>query len=180
MTAADLLPAGLDLWQFAILCAVSFLASLITATLSLGGGMLMLAVLALFIPPAALIPLHGAVQLGSNAGRAVLMRRDVLRPVLPAFIFGSIIGALIGGRLGSGPINSFIPRERICSLNRRKAAGNVGHFQSLSTPSEGRSAPPFGFDGWGSPAAQKPLEQGKACPAGLLLAFNPHPSNGIV
>ncbi len=99
MTAADFLPAGLDLWQFAILCAVSFLASLITATLSLGGGMLMLAVLALFIPPAALIPLHGAVQLGSNAGRAVLMRRDVLRPVLPTFIFGSIIGALIGGQL---------------------------------------------------------------------------------
>lgn len=99
MAAPDFLPAGLDFWQFAFLCAVSFLASFITATLSLGGGILMLAVLALFLPPAALIPLHGAVQLGSNAGRALLMRRDVLLLILPAFIFGSIIGALIGGQL---------------------------------------------------------------------------------
>ncbi len=99
MHAADFLPGDLELWQFALLCAASFLASFITATLSLGGGMLMLAVLALFIPPAALIPLHGAVQLGSNSGRAALMFRDVLRPVLPAFITGSLIGAAIGGQV---------------------------------------------------------------------------------
>ncbi len=77
---------GLAFADFIILCTVSLLASLLTATLGLGGGMLMLASMALYLPPAVLIPLHGAVQLGSNTGRAVLMWRDVMRHLLPIFV----------------------------------------------------------------------------------------------
>jgi hypothetical protein len=47
---------GLALWSFALLCGVSFLGSFIAAALGLGGGALVLATMALFLPPAVLIP----------------------------------------------------------------------------------------------------------------------------
>lgn len=90
---------GLNFWSFALLCGVSFFGSLITATLGLGGGMLTLATMAMFLPPAVLIPVHGGVQLGSNIGRSVLMRKHVLLSLLPMFFLGGILGALVGGNL---------------------------------------------------------------------------------
>lgn len=90
---------GLELWSFALLCAVSFLGSFITAALGLGGGTLTLASMALFVPPVVLIPLHGVMQLGSNAGRALLMHRHVLMSIVPVFVIGTILGAAIGGQV---------------------------------------------------------------------------------
>jgi uncharacterized membrane protein YfcA len=81
------------------LCAISFLGSFIAAALGLGGGILVLAVMALALPPTVLIPVHGVVQLGSNLGRAVLMSRRVLYSVVPAFIIGTLIGAAIGAHV---------------------------------------------------------------------------------
>jgi len=90
---------GLALWQVGILCAVSFLGSFVTAAMGLGGGGLVLATMALFLPPTVLIPLHGVVQFGSNIGRTALMLRSVLREIVPAFLAGTVLGALIGGNL---------------------------------------------------------------------------------
>jgi uncharacterized membrane protein YfcA len=43
-----------------------------------------------------LIPVHGIVQLGSNAGRVGIMLKQVVwRPVLP-FVIGTVIGASLG------------------------------------------------------------------------------------
>ena len=91
------LPEGLSPLAFWVLVAVSFLSSLITVALGIGGGSLALAVMASLVPPAALIPVHGVVQLGSNAGRAVMLIRQVSRPALPAFVIGSVIGSALGG-----------------------------------------------------------------------------------
>lgn len=90
---------GLSGWAFFGLCGISFVGSFIAAALGLGGGMLVLAVMALVLPPTVLIPVHGVVQLGSNLGRAVLMARSVLYAVVPAFVIGSTLGAAIGARL---------------------------------------------------------------------------------
>ena len=90
---------GLEAWHLAVLSASSFVGSFVTAALGLGGGVLMLAVMALYLPPAVLIPLHGVVQLGSNAGRTLLMTREVMWGLLPAFLAGSLLGAVVGGRL---------------------------------------------------------------------------------
>ena len=46
---------GLELLSFILLCAVSFVGSFITAAVGLGGGILVLATMALFINPAVLI-----------------------------------------------------------------------------------------------------------------------------
>jgi len=94
-TILDLILGGteLQLIGFLVLCAVSFLGSMVAAALGLGGGLLVIATMALYLSPAVLIPVHGVVQLGSNLGRAVLMARHVLKSVLPAFVVGTVLGA---------------------------------------------------------------------------------------
>ncbi|GAB4272837.1 MAG: hypothetical protein Kow0013_26450 [Pararhodobacter sp.] len=77
----------------------SFVASFITITFGIGGGALLLAIMASLMPPAALIPVHGIVQLGSNTGRAALLARHVHRPVLLWFGLGAVIGTAIGGMI---------------------------------------------------------------------------------
>ena len=55
--------------------------------------------MALFMPPVVLIPLHGVMQMGSNAGRALIMYRHVLKSIVPVFSIGTILGAAIGGQI---------------------------------------------------------------------------------
>lgn len=83
------------------LIGLSFLSSLITATFSLGGGMLMLAVLALVFPPAVVVPLHGAIQLGSNAGRALVQRAHVQWHFVLWISLGAVVGTVVGGQFAS-------------------------------------------------------------------------------
>lgn len=83
---------------FVILCVVSFAGSFISASMGIGGGGLVLAVMALYLPAPILIPLHGVVQIGSNIGRATLMAKHIIGRVIPVFLAGTLIGALIGGK----------------------------------------------------------------------------------
>src|SRR6218665_439581 len=80
------------------LVALSFVTSLITATFSLGGGTLMVAVLALVFPPAIVVPLHGAIQLGSNAGRAVVQRAHIQWSFVIWIGLGALVGTIVGGQ----------------------------------------------------------------------------------
>lgn len=57
----------------------------------------MLAAMASLLPPAAVIPVHAVVQLGSNAGRAAVMRQWIDKPRLLPFLLGSLVGIAIGG-----------------------------------------------------------------------------------
>lgn len=99
MNALLVLPEGLTELSFVALLIASFVASLITAALGIGGGALLLAIMAVLLPPAALIPVHGVVQLGSNAGRMALLMRHVHGPALPGFALGSVLGCALGGAL---------------------------------------------------------------------------------
>jgi len=56
----------------------------------------MLALMGLFVPVAALIPVHGAVQLGSNSGRAWHQRANVRKDIALPFVAGSVVGAIAG------------------------------------------------------------------------------------
>lgn len=51
--------------------------------------------MAQIVPVAALIPVHGLVQFGSNVNRAIFIRQHIDLPWVKLFIFGSIVGALI-------------------------------------------------------------------------------------
>lgn len=94
-----MMPPDLSGEIIALLLGMSFLGSLITVAFGIGGGALLLAVMAVTMPPLALIPVHGVVQLGSNLGRAVLFVRHTFWPALPWFLVGSVIGVTIGGSI---------------------------------------------------------------------------------
>ena len=79
------------------LLGVSFLGSFITAAFGIGGGVVVLAVFASLLAPAALIPVHGVVQVGSNAGRALIMRDHIDWPIWTVFVIGTAVGVAIGG-----------------------------------------------------------------------------------
>lgn len=93
----SLLPDGLSLAAFWALMGASFFSSFITAAFGIGGGALLLAIMATLMPPAALIPVHGVVQFGSNAGRMMMLWREVFWAALPWFTLGTVIGAVLGG-----------------------------------------------------------------------------------
>ena len=91
------LHAGLGWAVAGGLVGASFATSFITAAFGIGGGGVLLAILASLLPPVALIPVHGLVQFGSNAGRAVIMFRHRDLGVLVPFAGGSLVGVALGG-----------------------------------------------------------------------------------
>ena len=92
----SLLPPAIPLLDAGLLVTASLVTSFISAAFGIGGGFTLIALLALLLPPAALIPIHGIVQLGSNAGRVGIMLKQVVwRPVMP-FVIGTVTGAGLG------------------------------------------------------------------------------------
>ena len=81
------------------LMLASVITSMITASLGAGGGLLLLVLMALWIPPAAIIPVHGMIQMGSNMGRATLTWRHTDWQAIAAYAPGVIVGAGIGAWL---------------------------------------------------------------------------------
>ena len=78
------------------LSAVSFVTSLITAAVGIGGGLGLLAVMPLFVPISAVVPLHGVTQLASNASRFVTDHEQAEVRLLPAYFGGACLGGAVG------------------------------------------------------------------------------------
>jgi uncharacterized membrane protein YfcA len=93
----ELLPPEISAWVAVGLVGLSFITSFIAITAGLGGGVVMIAVLASLLPAAAVIPVHGLIQVGSNSGRAFMLRSHVVWPVVAWFSAGALIGVCIGG-----------------------------------------------------------------------------------
>ena len=98
----------------------STISALLTAVAGLGGGMLLLALMAQMLAPAVLIPLHGIAQFFSNANRGVIHRNKLEWSYLRPFIVGSIIGAF-----------AFVPL--VVFVNAKVGAVAVGLFILLVT-----------------------------------------------
>lgn len=89
----QLLPEHLSTFSSLWLILFAGITSALTASLGVGGGVLLLAVMALVLPTAAIIPVHGLVQLGSNLNRALMTLKDIDWKLLAAFAPGTILGA---------------------------------------------------------------------------------------
>lgn len=81
-----------------LLAALAFVSSTLTAVVGVGGGVLLIAVMPGFVPPAALVPLHGVVQLASNASRAAFAVGQIDWRILRLYAAGALVGALLGYR----------------------------------------------------------------------------------
>ncbi len=75
-----------------VLGLLTFLTSTVAGVVGLGGGMLLIALLPLFLPLNAIIPVHGITQMSSNISRAYFGIKDIQFEVVPKFILGSILG----------------------------------------------------------------------------------------
>ncbi len=78
----DYLPPELSVIAAAGLVAFSFFTSVLTTVASIGGGTALISAMASFLPPLIVLPVHGGVQLGSNAGRTWLMRPHIDTPIV--------------------------------------------------------------------------------------------------
>lgn len=94
-----LLPDSIEPMTAALVIAASFFTSALTGAFGLGGGLALLAVMSAALPAAAVIPVHGLAQLGSNASRVVLQRKTVVWPIVGWFAAGSVLGATAGGSI---------------------------------------------------------------------------------
>lgn len=99
MSFDALLPDDVSLLAAAVVIAASFFTSALTAAFGLGGGLALLGAMGALFPPAAVIPVHGLAQLGSNAGRLFLQRASVVWPIAGWFAIGSLAGTIVGARL---------------------------------------------------------------------------------
>ncbi|MEZ5654107.1 MAG: sulfite exporter TauE/SafE family protein [Burkholderiaceae bacterium] len=90
------LPEALSPTAAVGLVLLSALTSAFTATFGIGGGVALITVLLMILPPAAVLPLHGVVQAGSNAGRAAAMARHVRWPIAGWFTLGAVLGVSVG------------------------------------------------------------------------------------
>ncbi|KZN30460.1 hypothetical protein N480_05765 [Pseudoalteromonas luteoviolacea S2607] len=117
-----------------LLGTIAFATSLIAAIIGFGGGMLLIAILPIFIAPALVIPIHGITQIASNASRAVFSFNYVKWSLLPAFLVGSIAGTLLFGLVLYALPTTFIPLAigtyLLLNLWHRPFANFIGKFES--------------------------------------------------
>lgn len=76
----------------------SFATAFIGVFTGTAGGLILLALMAMVMPPAALVPVHTVVQLGAGVTRTMIMWRWVMRATLLPFIIGAAIGAGLGAK----------------------------------------------------------------------------------
>lgn len=90
-----MLPDALSIVDLVLLTAASFAGSLMSAALGVGGGSFLIIVMTAFLPPLALIPIHGLVQMGSNASRAAMTRQHIDRRLLLFFSIGVVLASAV-------------------------------------------------------------------------------------
>ena len=82
-----------------ILTGAAFLTSAVAAIAGLGGGVILIALMPDFLPPQAVIPVHGIVQITSNVSRTLLGLRHIEWRLVRDYAAGAVVGALLGSRL---------------------------------------------------------------------------------
>ncbi len=78
-----------------ILFALSFLTAIISATLGMAGGTILLTFMLLLLPAPTVIPLHAINQFVSNARRAWLLQKQIIASFFLYFALGSLLGNIL-------------------------------------------------------------------------------------
>lgn len=86
-------------WLFMSLCVASFFSTYFSIVTGAAGGLMLLVIMASFLPPTVLVPVHTVIQLGMGFTRAFSMRQYILKGTLIPFTLGCALGALLGAKL---------------------------------------------------------------------------------
>jgi uncharacterized membrane protein YfcA len=84
---------------FFALMASSLVTAFVGVFTGAAGGVILLGLMAMVLPPLALIPVHTVVMLGTGITRTMIMWRHVMRPAVLPFVIGSAIGAAAGAKV---------------------------------------------------------------------------------
>ncbi|MGB0571741.1 MAG: sulfite exporter TauE/SafE family protein [Alphaproteobacteria bacterium] len=95
----EFLPADIDTTAATALIAATFVGNVISAATGIGGGIILLAVMANLMPAAAIIPVHGVVQFGGNIFRGTIQRAHIDWLTFVWFALGSVAGVAVGGSI---------------------------------------------------------------------------------
>lgn len=90
---------GVGPLMFVGLAAASFATSFFAILTGAAGGLMLLAIMATVMPPAALVPVHTVVQLGTGVTRTWILWRYVMRDTVLPFVIGAAIGAVAGAKV---------------------------------------------------------------------------------
>tara|TARA_X000000368_G_scaffold192679_1_gene151976 strand:- start:13826 stop:14578 length:753 start_codon:yes stop_codon:yes gene_type:complete len=86
----------MDNYEILILILSAFLTSSISAVIGMGGGIILLGIMAIIIPEGyKVIALHGMVQLFSNTTRAYVFKKHIKKILINQFLIGALIGVMI-------------------------------------------------------------------------------------
>ena len=79
-----------------ILIIAAFITSSISAILGMGGGIILLGIMAILMPEGYMvIALHGVIQLVSNTTRTYIFRKHINTPLIKEFSVGALLGLFI-------------------------------------------------------------------------------------
>ena len=92
----------MDWIDISLLTFAAFATSALTAVAGAGGGTILIALMLLFMPPAAAIPAHGVVQLASNTWRVWLFRKHMAWPLIIRFSLLLPLGVWLGLEMFQG------------------------------------------------------------------------------
>lgn len=82
--------------ELIILIIAAFITSSISAVLGMGGGIILLGIMAILIPDGYMvIALHGIIQLISNTTRAYVFRQHIKRGLIKEFSIGALLGVAL-------------------------------------------------------------------------------------
>ena len=76
---------------------IALLTSMLSAVTGVGGGVLLLSGLTLYLPPQAIVPIHGVIQTWSCGVRLALFWQQIHWRLIPPFLIGMAPGAALGG-----------------------------------------------------------------------------------
>lgn len=120
-----------------ILGIAAFLTATISGVIGFGGGMLLIAIMPMFLPPLAVVPIHGVVQLASNSSRMAFSWHDVQWRMTPPFIIGTAFGvalfALVLFNISADYIPLAISIYILLNLWSEHFARSIRRYESLYT-----------------------------------------------
>ena len=107
----------MDNYEILILILSAFLTSSISAVIGMGGGIILLGIMAIIIPEGyKVIAIHGMVQLFSNTTRTYVFKKHIKKILISQFLIGALIGVIIS----AGIILIFITYYNVNSANEIK------------------------------------------------------------
>ncbi len=96
---ASFSPDGVTMIEMLAVIMASFFTAALTAAFGLGGGLALIGIMSAVLPAAAVVPVHGVAQLGANASRFALQKKNVVWPIVVWFSAGGVLGVAAGGNL---------------------------------------------------------------------------------